>query len=173
MPALVSKLPFILAGAGAAVLCLAWGALHVLERELVFNFTVSAPRGMYLVRPFEGGRLARGEYVRFDVPPAFRRYVYGRGWLTTGAPLLKPVGGIEGDTTCFTRGRMSINGVDAGVVATMDRQGLRLPVIGGCVTVGAGQFLPVSKLPNSFDGRYMGPVPMSLVTGRAQLLWTF
>lgn len=174
MPAVVTKLPFLLAGAVGAVMCLVWGVLHVLHLEPAFNFTVSAPRGVYLVRRLDGGHLERGEYVRFDVPPAFRRYVYGRGWLKTGTPLLKPVGGVEGDTACFLHGHMTINSVDAGPVATVDRQGLRLPAIDGCITISAGQFLPLSTYHlNSFDGRYMGPVSVSHITGRAQLLWTF
>ena len=174
MPTVVTRLPFVLAGATGACLFIAWGGLQLMQIQPILNFTVSAPRGVYLVKRFDGRAAMRGEYVRFDVPREFHAYVYGRGWLPLGTPLLKPVGGIAGDIACFADGQMTVNGVDAVRVAKLDRQGLRLPALDGCIKVEAGQFLPLSvHHSNSFDGRYMGPISLSMVTGRARLLWTF
>lgn len=140
----------------------------------MLNLTVSAPRGLYLVRANENGPVIRGELVTLAVPPAFTSLVYGRGWLKTGTPLLKTVGGLPGEVLCVSGGRFSLSNQDLGPVFARDSQGMPLPMLSGCSKVPPGQFVPVSTFhPKSFDGRYMGAVPLALVTGRASLLWAF
>ena len=158
----------------AALLCAAKLGFQLTGVRPVFNFTISAPRGVYLVRPNSPVSIVRGEYVEFSVPPAFVPTIYGRGWLQPGTPLLKTVGGIPGDELCFRGQRFLLNNVDAGSVKRHDSQGKTLPILTGCKTVEEDYFLPISTFhANSFDGRYMGPIPNAFITGRAELLWTF
>ena len=54
-----------------------------------------------------------------------------------------------------------------------DRRGRSLPVWKGCRTLRAGEvFLLNANVPDSFDGRYFGPVSATAITGRAEPLWT-
>ena len=100
--------------------------------------------------------------------------IYGRGWLPQGMPLLKPVGGLEGDTYCLKEGYFIVNGVVAGPVFLLDSQGLPLPQVAGCRHVKHDEFLPVSShIERSFDGRYMGAVRTSDVIGTGFPLLTY
>ena len=141
--------------------------------ELVFNDSPSVPRGLYWIRlgaePSE-----RGEYVVFLPPATAATLIYGRGWLPKSMPLLKPVGGVEGDRYCVTGDRFIVNDIDAGPVYFVDAWGLPLPQMRGCRRVGHREFLPVSSyLDRSFDGRYMGAVPTANVLGSGHPLLTF
>ena len=160
----------------AAVILLATivgAAIPMSGHELVFNDSPSVPRGLYWIRlgdqPSE-----RGEYVVFVPPDTAASLIYGRGWLPQSMPLLKPVGGVEGDNYCITSGRFIVNDIDAGPVYLLDARGLPLPQIPGCRRVGQREFLPVSSyFDRSFDGRYMGAVPTASVLGSGHPLLTF
>ncbi len=116
----------------------------------------------------------RGDYVVFVPPDSAAALIYGRGWLPNSMPLLKPVGGLEGDTYCVRAGRFLVDGVDVGPVFLLDAQGLPLPQIGGGHRVGREEFLPLSShIDRSFDGRYMGAVPVANVLGTGVPLLTF
>lgn len=141
--------------------------------ELVVNTSPSMPRGLYWIA-LGPEPARRGEIVVFMPPDAVGAMIYDRGWLANGVPLLKPIGGLAGDTYCVTKGRFVVNGVDAGPVFSLDAQGQPLPQIAGCRRVGRNEFLPVSShLDRSFDGRYMGAVPMRHVLGTGHALLTF
>jgi type IV secretory pathway protease TraF len=61
-----------------------------------------------------------------------------------------------------------------GMALTHDRRGRPLPVWQGCRAISQGEaFLMNWDEPNSFDGRYFGPVPVHAIIGRAKPLWTF
>ena len=141
--------------------------------ELVFNDSPSVPRGLYWIR-LGAEPKDRGEYVVFLPPDTAATLIYGRGWLPKWMPLLKPVGGMEGDSYCVTGNRFIVNGIDSGPVYFVDARGLPLPQMRGCRRVGHREFLPVSSyLDRSFDGRYMGAVSTSNVLGSGRPLLTF
>ena len=148
-------------------------AIPMSGHELVFNDSPSVPRGLYWIRL--GAEAAeRGQYVVFLPPDTAATLIYGRGWLPESMPLLKPVGGVEGDSYCVTGDRFIVNDVDAGPVYFVDARGLPLPQMRGCWRVGHREFLPVSShIDRSFDGRYMGAVSMSNVLGSGHPLLTF
>jgi conjugative transfer signal peptidase TraF len=164
---------FVIAGSSfglAAVLLI--GQLAGLE--LVINATASEPAGFYRILPPRPVQFHRGMLVIFPVPAPFQSMVYGRGWEKPGTPLLKNIGALAGDTVCVRNTVYEINGTPMGPVAERDRTGLPLPKIRGCFRIEEGYFLPVSDhSERSFDGRYMGPQPLSAITGEAQPLWTF
>ena len=112
--------------------------------------------------------------VILSIPDRFRIYTYKRKWLPAGWPLLKHVGAVPGDVFCCEGSTFSINGVPIGPVYASDSEGLPLPHLEGCRQVPAGHFLPVATgIKTSFDGRYMGPVPMSEIRGLVRPIWVF
>lgn len=165
----------LLALAGAlVVLALCAGELIRLSGHALYvNDSPSMPRGLYWIHlgvlPSE-----RGEVVVFRPLPAFAHLIYGRGWLPHDMPLIKPVGGLLGDIYCVIDGHFVVDGEDAGPIFARDAQGRPVPQMAGCHRVARGTFLPVSSyLPRSFDGRYMGAVPVTQVVGTGVPLLTF
>ena len=67
--------------------------------------------------------------------------------------------------------------VDDHVVAAArerDGAGRALPRWDGCRVLGPGDvFLLNAAAPDSFDGRYFGPVPTASIIGKATPLWTW
>ncbi|MBJ6749916.1 S26 family signal peptidase [Geomonas sp. Red421] len=151
--------------------------MHVLGAEyrgaFWINVTDSEPMGLYRLHPVQG-EVQRGEMVIMEVPEEFRQYVYGRGWLPQGWPLLKHVGAVAGDSYCVEQGRFIVNGSVIGPVYASDQEGRLLPKVEGCREVPAGYFLPVAThIARSFDGRYMGAVKLSVIKGVARPVVTF
>lgn len=141
--------------------------------ELIVNTSPSMPLGLYWIAR-GAAPMRRGEVVVFVPPRDMGAMIYGRGWLRRGLPLLKTVGGLAGDAFCVRGGRFLVAGADAGPVFLLDTQGRPLPQIAGCRRVGRDHFLPVaSYLERSFDGRYMGAVPVRNVLGTGYALVTF
>jgi len=138
------------------------------------NLSDSEPLGIYQVQKFNG-KLSHGDLVIMNVPPGFERYVYDRGWLPKGWPLLKKVAALPGETYCINDDRFFVNGSLIGKVFTSDSQGLPLPRrITGCRRIEEKCFLPVAThIQNSFDGRYFGAVPFSQIKGIATPILTF
>jgi type IV secretory pathway protease TraF len=167
--------PFVIMLAVFGSLALFQTVLNWLNLRMVLNVTLSAPRGIYLVDDKVSGRLVSvGDYVEFSVPQEFRSMVYGRRWLRDGTPLLKPIKLLGRGTVCTYPTRFTINGVDAGPIYSKDSQGFAIPLSLGCKEVRPGYFLPISIFnPRSFDGRYMGPLPIGLIRGKATPIWIF
>ena len=141
---------------------------------LIFNSTASEPRGIYWLSAAPAGGPARGELVVLAFPPRYEPLALERKWVMPGRPLLKGVGAVPGDLVCIGDTRIAINHKDVGPVLRVDSKGRPLPQIEGCTVVARGSFLPLSTyIPNSFDGRYMGAQPNSLIRGIAHPLWTF
>jgi type IV secretory pathway protease TraF len=70
--------------------------------------------------------------------------------------------------------RMMINQEYIGPIFKRDSQGKPLPEIRGSFRIKPGCFLPLATaIPNSFDGRYFGSVPMRLIVGKAKLVLIF
>lgn len=141
--------------------------------QLVVNDSPSMPRGLYWIR-LDASPTQRGEVVLFRPPAPFSALIVARGWLPNGMPLLKSVGGLEGNLYCAIDHRFVVSGEDIGPIFARDGQGNPLPRIGGCHSVGKDEFLPVSNtIDRSFDGRYMGAVPLANVIGTGFPLLTF
>lgn len=137
------------------------------------NLSNSEPVGIYKMEPHLDA-LRRGEMVVMNCPAGYDKYLYGRKWLPHGWPLIKSVGALAGDTYCVTDKMLSVKASRIGPVFRFDSRNLPLPIIRGCRTVSQGHFLPIATgLVNSFDGRYFGDVPESLVIGKVRPLLTF
>jgi conjugative transfer signal peptidase TraF len=173
-PRVKSALPwFIIGGIGAMIFAIRL-VYPLLGPPLVLNTTRSEPYGVYWLTAHPSQRYERGQLVTFSMPAAFKTLIVSRGWAASGVALLKGIGALEGDRICADDHYLTINGTAAGPIARVDSAGRELPRIRGCYVVSAGYFLPLSTfIPNSFDGRYMGPQPLSLIEGEAHRLWTF
>jgi type IV secretory pathway protease TraF len=132
------------------------------QPKYYLNLTRSEPLGIYQLAPCNVRQLRVGDLVIMDVPRQTRQYVYGRRWLRRGWPLLKNVGAVAGDEYQVTATAIAVNDAYIGPVFMADFQ------------VKAGQFLPLSThIRQSFDGRYFGAVPCSLIRGKALPVLTF
>jgi conjugative transfer signal peptidase TraF len=142
--------------------------------SILINETRSEPLGLYRVVAHPQGDYRRGMYVLFPVPDSVQSLVYGRHWIRAGVPLLKELWGLAGDEVCVLADRLQVNGQYVGPVFERDRTGQALPKIRGCFEVQSGSFFAASNhLPNSFDGRYFGALPLSQLLGEARPVWTF
>jgi len=139
--------------------------------RLVFNTTASAPLGFYLV---DAGAPTVGDIVVVRPPRDLALWMAGRGYLPSNVPLIKRVAASGGQTVCGQQGQVSIDGVSVAITLPNDRLGRRLAPFTGCVQLADGDvFLLNTGMPDSFDGRYFGPLPRDAVVGRATAIWTW
>lgn len=161
----------VLAVAGVALAVLLLPAMHRPHLRLVWNVSPSVPVGLYRIDPAADPRL--GDLVALRPSPDLARLMAERHYVEAGALLLKPVAAGAGATVCRHGAVVTIDGVAVATPREGDRLGRPLPRWSGCRHLKADElFLLVPDSPESFDGRYFGPVPRSNVVGRAVPLWT-
>lgn len=141
---------------------------------LVVNYTKSEPFGIYKAQKIRPDEITVGMMVMFPVPNNHRELVYGRQWVGGGLPLIKNVGALSGSEICTFNDHVEIDGISKGKVFTKDSAGRPLPKVRGCFKVKPGYFYPFSDyIEKSFDGRYIGQQPLTIITARLEKLWTF
>jgi type IV secretory pathway protease TraF len=116
---------------------------------LRINASESAPVGVYCVthRP-----LARGVFLYLKMP-------------------LKIIAGLPGDTVQVTKEGSYINGkLWPNSAIPRDTHGY-IPFPFGTYKLTPHQFWLLGKHPLSWDSRYLGPIPESLISSTAQPLW--
>ncbi len=139
--------------------------------RLVWNASASAPLGLYWLAV---GPVSRRDFVLAELPDSARRLAATRGYLPAGVPLVKRVAAISGDTVCAVGTTVAINGNAVAARLTGDSRGRPLPAWSGCRALHNGEFfLLMPDVPDSFDGRYFGPVAASSIIGRLVPLWTW
>jgi conjugative transfer signal peptidase TraF len=161
----------VVASAAAFILT----ALTAIRFGVVFNYTHSAPFGLYR-EITDAAHIAHepAPYVFFcpDVRwPAMKGQPNYRTPMRTCpdgfAPLIKPVIAWPGDTVDVSPGGISVNGQRLAHTATMDRDssGRQIqPYPAGRYVVQGSQLWVVSSYsPRSFDSRYFGPIPLKSV----------
>lgn len=128
---------------------------------MFFNFTRSAPVGMYL-SCFDQ-KVSNGDYVIVSPPENAKHYLYDRHW-TVSSFLLKHVAALPGEQYEIRKPWLVIGDKEA-YIFTEDSDGLPMQALpNGVYTVPAGKALLVSfDVPRSFDSRYFGPVDQSLI----------
>jgi len=139
-----------LALAGIGLALASFGAARPM---FVWNFTASAPVGLYYVlgRPW-----VRGDWVAVR-PSAELASVLARfGALERGRVLVKRVAAAEGDQICRNGVDVAINGAIVARARTATSAGGLLPVWEGCRTLSAGEVFLLGEAEGSFDGRYFG-----------------
>lgn len=166
----VRRLPLLLAAVGVAALVLPDAAPF--SRRLVWNNSASVPLGLYAVG--DAGALTVSDLVIVQPPAELEAQLVARGTIAPGVRLVKRVAALPPQTVCRSGSDISIDGARVAAAQVTDRRGRTLPSWQGCRTLGADAvFLLNADAPDSFDGRYFGPLPRSAVVGRAIPLWTF
>lgn len=133
-------------------------------KKLVYNSSESAPIGFYWVdqRPVQ-----HGDFVLVRVPAAHRDLTEGREYLPLGIPLLKRVVGLEGDQICRFGQAVTVNRQVSATALARDSLGRDMPQWQGCRLLAQEEVFLLQDHPQSFDGRYLGPVDRRLIIGRA------
>ncbi|HYD73362.1 MAG TPA: S26 family signal peptidase, partial [Candidatus Binatia bacterium] len=134
----------------------------VLTRDLIlFNHSPSVPTGFYVrtERPLTVGMLATVRAL--DVAPDMARE---RGYDGEGDRFIKRVAALGGQAVCGDGESISIDGR---AVAVVYRPEGRSPPQGwvGCRTLSDDEILLLGDSPDSFDGRYWGPINVRLIEG--------
>ncbi|UJQ94135.1 S26 family signal peptidase [Mariluticola halotolerans] len=135
-----------------------------LPKKLVYNGSSSSRIGFYWI---DEGPIELGDFVLIYAPENARELIETRHYLPPNVPLIKRVVGIGGDEICRHGRNISVNGIGMGVAKSEDLFGRPLPVWQGCRTLDAGRIFVLNFHPDSFDGRYFGPIDRSLIIGRA------
>ena len=139
--------------------------------RLIWNATASTPTGLYALHP--AGQLHTLELVVVRPPEPIASYLADGGFLPEGVPLLKHVMALPGQTVCRTRDTVTVDHVEVGEAKVHDHLGRPLPRWTGCHTLRNGEvFLMNPTVPDSLDGRYFGPLPVTSIVARAVPLWT-
>jgi conjugative transfer signal peptidase TraF len=136
-----------------------------------YNRTPSEPVGIYLRIPLE--ILKKGDYVVMHAPENIKGYY--DNFLRENETLIKTVYALPGDKYTITEDLISINDKELGTISKTDSRGRILPhaAIGDFI-VPEGSFVPLAlSNPNSFDARYYGDVPQSLIVAKVIPLWVW
>lgn len=158
---------FVLITIAVLVLLLGVAAVATLPKKLVYNPSESAPVGFYWI---DQEPISRGDYVYVRAPERGRDLVIERGYLPPDVALLKRVVGLDGDRICRDGTDISINGKVVASALERDRLGRTLPCWNGCRVLNDAEVFLLQDHPQSFDGRYFGPLDRRLIIGRARLL---
>ena len=161
---------YVITGIGA----LAFVAIAAIPHSpfLVWNISASAPLGLYMRLPEYTP--ARDDLVLIRPPAAIAQFAARRGYLPMNVPFIKRIVALSGDTICARGNGISLNGVALVGVQPRDRQGRILPRWSGCHMLTKDEiFLVMTRVSDSFDGRYFGPIPAAMIEGRLVPLWTW
>jgi conjugative transfer signal peptidase TraF len=139
---------------------------------LVWNASASVPIGLYSVQPT--GKLAVTDLVVARPPEALEGWLAKRGYLASGALLIKRVAALPGQRICRNGRAVTVDRIDMAAAQERDHVGRPLPSWSGCLSVAPGKvFLLNWDEPASLDGRYFGTIPLEKLIGRAVPLWTW
>jgi conjugative transfer signal peptidase TraF len=162
-------------GYGMATCCAAAGlavaTLAPMPLKLIWNASASTPIGLYVVHPT--GRLSVTDLVVVRAPEPLAEFLGEGGYLPRDVPLMKRVAALPGQSICRSGRTVFVDGAAMAEARDRDRLGRSLPAWQGCRLLAEGEiFLLNRRVPDSFDGRYFGPLPASSVVGRVVPLWT-
>jgi len=157
LPQAILGLIAVAAPAGAARLA----AREVPAPLFLINETRSAPRGLYLrsadPQPHVGRR------VTIAQPPSTRPYLASLG-VRAETRLLKRVAAVAGERVCVADGVLRTPREAVRILAR-DRRGHPLRAWQGCRQLADVEVLLLGDSPESFDGRYFGPVRRDRIEG--------
>ena len=136
---------------------------------LIYAPSASLPKGWY-VRAFPARTVQVSDLVVLDVPASMAPY------MPLDVPhtrLLKQVAALGGDTVCWELRAMTITTPQGTARYPLHPEGPALRQPDGCHALGADTLVIVGTHPRSFDSRYVGTMPLSLVRFRVVPLWTW
>ena len=155
----------------SAVLGIAFAAVFPPVPRFIWNASASVPTGLYALRP--ASDIQDADLVLVRPPPPLAVFMAKRRYLPIGVPMIKHIAAKPGQTVCRNGSHVTVDGAPFGDALAHDRRGRPLPVWQGCVRLPAGQvFLMNPASRDSFDGRYLGALPATVVIARAIPVWT-
>ena len=137
--------------------------------RLVWNASASAPVGLWRIDPH--ARLHSGDMVLARTPRSVRALAARRRYLRANVTLRKRIVAESGDDVCALGRNIFINGSWVAARRSADTRGRPLPWWNGCERLRGGRVLLLMDAPDSFDGRYFGPVDEDTLIGKAAPLW--
>jgi conjugative transfer signal peptidase TraF len=162
----------VLATMLAGVAGIAQSATIEFEPVVIWNASASVPVGLYRVRPADKLRIT--DLVVVKPPEQLANFLAARGYLPHHVPLLKRVLALPGQVVCRDGFTITVAGIEMGEAREFDGHHRPLPTWRGCQMVAEGDvFLMNWQSADSFDGRYVGTLPIASIVGRAEPLWTF
>ncbi len=139
--------------------------------RLAWNASASAPIGLYAIH--RAPTVHVGDLVVIAPPAALAGWLSRRHYLPERVLLVKHVAAVAGQRVCRTGAVITIDGRTVGRALGRDRRGCPLPAWSGCRLLKPGElFVMNPTVPDSLDGRYFGPLPVSTVLGRATPILT-
>lgn len=140
--------------------------------RLIWNASASVPTGLY--RAAGADTLALGDLVAVMPPDELVTFLEERGAVPRGVPILKHVAALAGSTVCRIGAVVTVDGRPVAVARPRDRRDRPLPTWAGCRRLTEDEaFLLNPDAPESFDGRYFGPLPVDAIVARLEPLWTY
>lgn len=132
-------------------------------RDLVLlNPSPSVPAGYYVRRATE---IASGAFVTVRAVDVAPDYAAIRDFTDSGDRFIKRVAAATGDEVCANGTEVAINDAVVAHRDSHDSAGRALPTWSGCRALSADEILLLGDTPDSFDGRYWGPISRRLVEG--------
>jgi len=125
--------------------------------RLIYNASSSVPTGFYLTVGRSIPR--RGALMLVVLPERWQALAATRGYLPRGVMALKRIVAGPGDVACARGARIFLNGDLVATRAGRDAMGRLLPSWAGCVRLGRDRWFVLNPNPQSFDSRYIGPIP--------------
>jgi len=143
------------------------------------NLTSSLERGFYIVSRKPSAKLVEfcpeGEAATTSLQRGYR--TQGGTCPDGGSPLMKPIAAVPGDRVEVTSNGIRVNGklIPNSAAHVKDHRERPLnPWPNGEYIVPTGNVWVISDFNSwSFDSRYFGPIPCSLIQHRLRPLWTF
>ncbi|MEJ5976601.1 S26 family signal peptidase [Novosphingobium sp. PS1R-30] len=136
---------------------------------LLWNVTTSVPTGLYGLAGTAA--IERGDLVAAHLPGRVRALAAERRYVPASVPVIKRVAGVPGDLVCGMSAQVTVNGAPVASRRQRDAAGRLLPHWHGCERLLPGRVFLLGDAPDSFDGRYFGPIESAGVLGEARLLW--
>lgn len=166
---MTGRTAIILATFGSVALLLSGGEDGL--PSYVWNASESVPIGLYRLQPVT--RLGVTDLVAIRPPEPLGTSLDLNGYLPLGVPMLKRVLALPGQTVCRTGATITVDDIAMGEARQRDGRGKPLPAWQGCRILSTDEIFVMNwQSPDSFDGRYFGPIPASAVIGKASPVWT-
>lgn len=159
----------VILAAGMALGALAAAARLDAHPKLVWNATASAPEGLYRIDAVAA--VQPGHMVAVRPAPALAAWLDARGYLPTGALLIKQVGAVHPSLVCRSGADVAVGGTQTARANRRDGRGRAMPVWSGCRRLARQEVFLINPAEGSLDSRYFGPVDRRAVVGRAVLIW--
>lgn len=151
-----------LIGLGSVALALA-AVLNVhASPVLIYNPSPSVPVGFY----WRGAGMPRiGDLVSVPAKITAPDFTRARGFNDRTDRFIKRIAATSGQVVCAVGDHVSIKGVRVARRSSHDKMGRAFPTWSGCRTLKADEVFLLGDTPDSFDGRYWGPVRMADIDG--------